>query len=48
MQLANENRKMKILNILKKDERLFTVAEEIDECMKRKIADQINPQKNEE
>lgn len=39
MQLAKENRKIKFLNILKKDSRPFTSAEEIDEYMESKIAD---------
>lgn len=45
MQLAKENGKMKILNILKKDGGPFTSTEEIDEYMESKIADEIKQQR---
>ena len=45
MQLAKKDRKMKILNILKKDGGPFTSTEEIDEYMESKIADQIKQQR---
>ena len=45
MQLAKKDRKMKILNIVKKDGGPFTSTEEIDEYMESKIADQIKQQR---
>ena len=45
MQLAKENRQRKVLNILNKDGGPFTGAEEIDEYMESKIADQIKQQR---
>ena len=45
MQRGKENWKMQILNILKKDGGPFISAEEIDEYMESKIADQIKQQR---
>ena len=45
MQLAKKDRKMKVLNIVKKDRGPFTNNEEIDEYMESKIADQIKRQR---
>ena len=45
MQLAKKDRKMKILNIVKKDGGPFASTGEIDEYMESKIADQIKQQR---
>ena len=45
MQLAKENRKIKILNIPKKNGGLFTSSEEIGQYMEHKIANQIKQQR---
>ena len=45
MQLAKKDRKMKILNIVKKGVGPFTSTGEIDEYMESKIADQIKQQR---